>query len=154
MVISSNVTYFVRDIVRFIEKLEEVAAERILISIWSVPNPYHHARLFRLVYGEDQEIVPGLRDLLPVLWEMGILPDIRVMPLLPWWEIEDISTRDEAVEGALYGSWLRPEDRDQARSVIEFHFDELFATTAQGFSPRWHPGMRELLITWEANASR
>jgi len=146
---SADVTYFVADIVPFIQGLEDASRRRVILNLWSQPPPNRRAQTFELVYGEGQEPSPGHTHLLPVLWEMGILPDIHVMPLLPWWERHDISTRDESVEAALYGSWLRPEDRDRARGVIESHFDELFSTTAQGFRPLWLPGMRELLITWE-----
>ena len=149
---SADVTYFVADIVPFIQGLEDASRRRVILSLWSQPPPNRRAQTFSLVYGEAQEPSPGHTHLLPVLWEMGILPDIRVMPLLPWWEREQISTHDEAVEMALEGSWLKPEDRDHARVVIESHFDELFTTTARGFRPLWHPGMRELLITWEVAA--
>ena len=108
VVFSADVTYFVADIVPFIQGLEDASRRRVILNLWSQPPPNRRAQTFELVYGEALEPSPGHTHLLPVLWEMGILPDIRVMPLLPWWEIEDISTRDEAVEGALYGSWLRP----------------------------------------------
>ena len=146
---SADVTYFVADIVPFIQGLEDASRRRVILNMWSQPPPNRRAQTFALVNGEDQEPSPGHTHLLPVLWEMGILPDIRVMPLLPWWERYEISTRDEAVEVALEGSWLKPEDLGHARGVIESHFDELFAATAQGFRPLWHPAMRELLITWE-----
>ena len=149
---SADVTYFVADIVPFIRGLEDASRRRVILNLWSQPPPNRRAQTFALVYGEAQEPLPGHTQLLPVLWEMGILPDVRVMPLLPWWERDEISTRNEAVEVALEGSWLNPEDLDHARGVIESHFDELFATTAQGLRPLWRPGMRELLITWEAGA--
>ena len=149
---SADVTYFVADIVPFIQGLEDASRRRVILNLWSQPPPNRRAQTFELVYGEAHELSPGHTHLLPVLWEMGILPDIRVMPLLPWWERHEIATRDEAVEAALDGSWLRSEGRDHARRIIESHFDELFATTPQGFRPLWLPGMRELLITWEVDA--
>ena len=147
---SADVTYFVADIVPFIQAMEDTSRRRVILNLWSQPPPNRRAQTFALVYGEAQEPSPGHTHLLPVLWKMGILPDIRVMPLLAWWESGEISTRDQAVEVALEGSWLNSENLDHARGVIESHFDELFATTAQGFRPLWRPGMRELLITWEA----
>ena len=149
---TADVTYFVPDIVPFIQGLEDASRRRVILNLWSQPPPNRRAPAFALVYGESQEPSPGHTHLLPVLWEMGILPDIRVMPLLPWWESEEVSTRDEAVEVALEGSWLKPQDLDHARGVIESHFDELFAATPQGFRPLWQPEMRELLITWEVGA--
>ncbi len=152
--VAASVTYFVRDIVAFVRKLQAAARRRVLISVRSVPGPNLRATLFRLVYAEEQQPAPGYRELLSVLWEMGILPDVRVLPGprrgagcsvdtdLP-------RTREQAVERALQGRWLRPEDRERARGVIEAHYDELFSATPVGFRPLWHPATRELLITWE-----
>ena len=76
-------TYFVREIVPFIEKLASAARRRVMITVWSVANPNQSAALFHLVYGEEQEAVPGYRELLPVLWDLGILPDVHVLPGVP-----------------------------------------------------------------------
>lgn len=154
IVMAASVTYFVRDIVAFVRKMETVARRRVLITVRSVPGPNLRAPLFRLVYGEEQRSAPGYRELLPVLWEMGILPDVRVLPesrrsadhagnaALP-------KTRAQAIEMALQGGWLRLEDRDRAREVIAAHGDELFTETPEGCRPLWQPETRELLITWE-----
>jgi 2-polyprenyl-3-methyl-5-hydroxy-6-metoxy-1,4-benzoquinol methylase len=151
--VAANVTYFVRDIVSFVRKMETAARRRVLITVRSMPGPNLRATLFRLVYGEEQQPSPGYRELLPVLWEMGILPDVRVLPsaqrgagcpadaALP-------QTRNQAVAMALQGQWLRPVDRERARRVIEAQYDELFSATPEGFRPLWLPETRELLITW------
>ena len=148
VVFTADVTYFVRDIEGFIEKMAIRAKRRAMITLWSQPPPNRRARLFRLIYGEEQEALPGHRDLLPVLWEMGILPDVRVLPDSPWWESVPQS-REDAIELALAGGWLKPEDQGRARSLVEERFDELFECGSEGFQPLWRPGMRELLITWE-----
>jgi hypothetical protein len=152
--LAANVTYFVRDIVSFIRKMEAAARRRVLLTVRSVPGPNLRAALFSLVYGEEQLPSPGYRELLPVLWEMGILPDVRVLPgthLGVGCAVETglPQTRDQAVEMALQGGWLRPEDRQRARGVIDARYDELFAESPEGFRPLWHPVTRELLITWE-----
>ena len=49
------------------------------MTVWSVPPPNQSAAIFQLVYGEEQEQSPGHRELLPVLWEMGILPEVQVL---------------------------------------------------------------------------
>ena len=153
--LASNVTYFVRNINGFFKKLVEATRRRVIISIYNVPNPNHNAELFRLVYGEDQEIVPGHTHLLPVLWEMGILPEVYVLPAvtavggcplhnnLP-------QTREEALQSVVDGGiWLAAKDRDRARALVDEHFDRLFAHNAHGFIPLWSPDARQMLITWE-----
>src|SRR5712691_4688729 len=81
--LTSNVTYFVHDIVRFVEKLAAAARRRVMLTVWSVANPNQSAPLFHLVYGEEQAAAPGYRELLPVLWDMGILPNVHVLPGVP-----------------------------------------------------------------------
>jgi SAM-dependent methyltransferase len=81
--LASSVTYFVHDIVSFIEKMAAASRRRVMITLWSVPSPNQSAPLFRLVYGEEQAPAPGHRELLPVLWEMNILPDVCVLPDTP-----------------------------------------------------------------------
>ncbi len=115
---TADVTYFVRDIAAFINELETAASRRVMITVWSEPPPNRRAKLFQLVYGEEQEILPGHRQLLPVLWDMGILPDVQVLPESPWWENQTPPTKDAAVQMILEDRWLKPEDRERARSVV------------------------------------
>ena len=151
VVFSADVAYFVRDIVSFVEKLEAAARRRVMITLWSVSPPNSFGPLFRLVYGEEQAPVPGFQQLMAVLWEMGILPDLRMLPEPPWWEGDVLSTREEALQAAVEGSWLREEDRGMAREVFDKNFDQLFSSGVDGFRPLWREPSRELLITWETS---
>ena len=150
VVITADVTYFVREIVPFVQKLVATASRRVIIMVWSIPPPNRGSRLFRLIHGEEQEPYPGHRELLPALWEMGLLPDIRVLPSPPWWDVQYYQSRSEALESALGPhQWIRPEDAARARAIVEDRFSELFHESPQGFQPVWRPEIRELLITWE-----
>jgi 2-polyprenyl-3-methyl-5-hydroxy-6-metoxy-1,4-benzoquinol methylase len=151
--VAANITYFVRDIVAFVRKMEAAVRRRVLITVRSVPGPNLRAALFRLVYGEEQLPAPGYRELLAVLWEMSILPDMRVLPNVLYGIRSAVDsglprTRDQAIEMTLQGNWLCPQDRDRARSVIDAQYDKLFAETPDGFRPLWQSATRELLITW------
>jgi hypothetical protein len=157
--ITANVTYFVRDIVPFIQKMEGAARRRVMITVWSVPPPNQNTTLFHLVYREAQEGLPGHRELLPVLWDMGILPDVLVLPGASLGLGGPLATGlpqtlEEAVQQALQGQWLSLEDEEHGRKVIEAHFKELFAQTPEGFRPLWRQDTRELLITWETAQRR
>src|SRR5919109_3107953 len=131
----SSVTYFVRDIVPFVRKLEAASRRRVIILVWSQPPPNLRSSAFRLVYGEELAPLPGHRELLPVLWEMGILPDVRVLPRRPSLaglppDVSYPRTYEEALASTLVGQWLAPRDRGRAREVIEAHFQELFEETS------------------------
>ncbi len=157
--LTANVTYFVRDIVCFIEKLATAARRRVMITVWSVANPNQSAKLFHLVYGEEQVAAPGHRELLPVLWELGILPDVHVLSGVPQVPGGPMGARlpqtpDEAVQLALQGQWLGPQDHTRARGLIEARFSELFAPSPEGFRLLWRLEAREVLITWETDQRR
>ena len=153
---TADVTYFVREIVAFLERLEAAARRRVVIALWSETPPNSGADRFRLVYGEEQAPLPGYRELLQVLWQLDILPDVRVLPGLPWWYVDPLQSRQEAVQLALMqGHWLGPSDEERARRIIDSHFGELFANDPHGYRPLWQRPIRELLITWEPDrASR
>ena len=154
MTLAANVTYFVGDIKAFVRKLGTASRRRVIINVNSVPNPNHNAKLFRLVYGEEQSMLPGHQELLPVLWEIGILPDVQVLPdvfIVPGSPLETKlpQTKEEALVFATQGAWLRAEDQERARGLIGDRFDELFGVNEKGFCPTWLPDTRQLLITWE-----
>ena len=147
--VTCDVTYFVRDIVPFVQRMEAAARRRVMITVWSEPPPNRGADLFRRVYGEPQAPMCGHRQLLPVLWEMGVLPEVRVLPDPSWWETWHFPTRDEAVESVLFGRWSREPDRERARKIFEEQFAEIFSPDGEGYRAIWRAPMRELLITWE-----
>ena len=151
VVLTCDVTYFVRDIVPFIQKMQASARRRVMVLVWSEPPPNRGADLFRRVYGEPLAPMPGHRELLPVLWGMGILPDVQVLPDETWWEDWHYDTREKALESVIFGRWSREGIRDTARRIFDEQFDDLFAPDAGGYRAMWRQPMRELLVTWETS---
>ena len=147
--LTCDVTYFVRDIVPFVEKMQAAARRRVMIKVWSEPPPNRSAALFRRVYGEPLARRPGHRELLPVLWEMGVLPDVRVLPDPTWWEDWHHPTREEALDSVIFGHWSSEGIQDSARRSFDEQFDDLFVRDGDGYRAIWRQPMRELLITWE-----
>jgi SAM-dependent methyltransferase len=155
----NHVTYLTREIVPFIEKLEQVGRRRVLITVNSPPPPSWHRVLYHLVHGETEEVVPGHVELVNVLWELDILPDIRVLPLHTARPIIPAPTREAAIAGEMarfggdqWALWpLGSALEQRLRGLLEARFDELFAVGPEGFSPRWITPGREILITWQPN---
>jgi len=151
---AAHVTYFVSDIERFVAKLEGAARRRVIINLSSIAGPILNAKLFEMVYGEEQAIVPSHTKLLPVLWEMGIEPDVRFLPHGTHFDgvlrTQDFpQSKEDAVGIALAGVWLAPQHRDRAEVVVREKFDELFIEDSDGFIPQWLPEPRQVFITWE-----
>ena len=155
----NHVTYLTREIVPFIEQLEQVGRRRVLITVNSPPPPSWHRVLYHLVHGETEEVVPGHVELVNVLWELDILPDIRVLPLHTARPIIPAPTREAAIAGEMarfggdqWALWpLGSALEQRLRGLLEARFDELFAAGPEGFSPRWITPGREILITWQPN---
>lgn len=152
VVLTNDVTYFVPDIVPFVQALAAAARRRVIIGLSSVPTPMLGSEVYELIFGEPVESPPGHRELLPVLWDLGILPDVSVLPM-PMrenfaWRAEP--TRDQMVDRALWVvQRLGSADLARAQGLIEEHFDELFVHDATGYRVRSPDTVRELLITWE-----
>jgi SAM-dependent methyltransferase len=152
----NHVTYLTREIAPFIKKLEQVGRRRVLITVNSVPGPSFQRVLYQLVHGEAEEVVPGHVELINVIWELGILPDIRVLPQ-PTVPFAPAPSRDAAIASAIarfpgeQWSWwdLGSDLEARLHSVLEARFDELFAANAEGFVPRYVAPGREILITWQ-----
>ncbi|MBI2886785.1 MAG: class I SAM-dependent methyltransferase [Chloroflexi bacterium] len=168
LAIVSQVTYFVRDIQPFVEKLAAAARRRVVIAIWSVPAPSLHGDPFRLLFDEELALAPGHRELLPVLWGMGLLPEVRVLPESftgnaayqgPGGHLPQ--TRDEALDRVLHllappWFWERrgPAFETRARTLMQGHLDEYVSQIPEGYALRKALEAREVLITWETGQAR
>lgn len=146
----SNVVSFVRDIVPFLEKLVAASRRRVLIAGSTNPWLDEAGDIFRAVYGTAAEAFPEYRELLPVLWELGIVPDVRVLgPTAPGQLARRVfATHDEAIDFALHQVDAQGAD---ARARVEAAFPDLFMAVEGGFRrpPSPLPPPRVILTTWE-----
>ncbi|MSQ26262.1 MAG: hypothetical protein EXR49_08390 [Dehalococcoidia bacterium] len=67
--LAAHVTYFVREIQPFVEKLRRAARRRVMLVLASSPPPNEHSALYEMAYGEPKLPLPGYPELLEVLWE-------------------------------------------------------------------------------------
>ena len=146
--ITSDVVYFVRDIVPFLAKLHDSASRRVIICIWRPTPGDMDNELRRLLFDERPAPWPGLPELAAVLWEMGLLPEIQVIQQPPWWIPEAAGGLSESRAVELTMGRLERDD-EPTRALIESNFDRLFERVSTGFTPRWLSAAREVMITWE-----
>lgn len=148
LVLTTHVTYFVREIVPFIEKLQRAARRRVIIGLGSPPPPAASAALFEVAYGEAELSPPGHELLLPVLWSLGILPDVRVLEPLPSLVgNRPLATEDDALNLAVNTLRASPDDA-ALRERLRTRFDTLFGRTPDGFRPAWPRRIMQLIVTW------
>lgn len=157
----NHVAYLTRDIATFIEKLEAAASRRVVMTVGSPPPPSRNRPVFQVCYDEPSERAPGHVEMVSVLWELGIEPDVRMLPITPSTLIP-VESHERAVELALgqlrghqWAFWpLDPALARLARQRVEARFDELFERTTEGYLPRWAAPAREVLITWPTRQDR
>ena len=153
VVFCANVVYYIENIVPFVQHLDAAARRRVMIVMHSVPPTNVGSPLYKYVNGRELALAPGYRELLPVLWDLGFLPEIRVLgPSDFIAERARFGSRPEIIESAL------PSDKDEAtlqtiRQTLEAHFDELFVEAPDGYMRKpvgTEAGTsRVLLITWQ-----
>jgi hypothetical protein len=143
-----NVTYFVRDAVPFIEKLVQASRDRVIIATSITPPPNQSTRAFELVHGEPQAAVPGYRELLLVLWEMGIVPDVRVLYEARASALADTHRDRDAALASLDDPRRTGAESSRLTALFVAHFDELFEAVAGGYRRRVSGDPRMILVTW------
>ena len=150
-----HVAYLTRDIVAFIEALERAASRRIVMVVGSPPPISRNPELFRMVFDEESVIAPGHAELVNVLWELGIEPDVRLLPG-PSSPTPIQPTREAAERVAAsqlpshqWAMWpLDPVVDRRVQEVVAAHFDDLFAESAGGYRHRWTEPKHDVLVTW------
>ncbi|HUF52691.1 MAG TPA: class I SAM-dependent methyltransferase [Dehalococcoidia bacterium] len=80
VVFCANVVYGVTDIEPFLRRLNEAASEIVAIVVFHEGPLTQLSDLWAAVHREERINLPALPELLPVLWEMEVYPNVTVMP--------------------------------------------------------------------------
>lgn len=147
LVVTADVTYFISEIEPFLQAMHDAARRRVAILTWTVPPPNINAELFQLAFGEPQAPSPGHQELMPVLWEMGIVPDVLVINDEPFAWPERRPTNDEEALQFVYNE-LTPADEEAVGERLRPHLGKLFMRE-DAYYPTWRTPSRAMLITWE-----
>jgi hypothetical protein len=146
----ANVVYYIEDIGPFVAKLNAGSRRRVMIVIHSVPPRNVGAELFRAIHGHTPIQDPGYRELLPVLWEMGLLPEVRVLGKSDFIAERERYPDREAAVAAVIPARLEKGAADRARQAVDERFDDFFMAASEGgYRRRPTEDSRVLLITWE-----
>ena len=149
IVLTVDVTYFIDDIEPFIRAMHDAARWQVMILTWTVPPPNVSSALFEVAYGEPQAPSPGFRELLPVIWELGVVPDVRVFEQRFEWPERLPANDDEAVAFALDDLGMHSDPQVSAR--IREALPQLFER-GDRYRPLWRTPSKAMLITWPTEA--
>jgi SAM-dependent methyltransferase len=143
VVLCANVLYGPAEIVSFVRKLEENARERVLVLL-SMQSPLSaYSPFWPLVHGEPRIDPPALPELIEVLWEMDVYPDLTMIDAEPQPAAPDRRTALELLRRALS---VRPNSQEDARLDAAAH--ELLVETAHGITMRGARPRRQGLLNW------
>lgn len=149
IVLTVDVTYFIKDINTFIRAMHEAARRRVIILTWTIPPPNVNTELFRMAFAAEAAPSPGFRDLLPVIWDIGVVPDVRVFDEWFTWPEHLPTDEESAIRFAL--AELEPRDEPTARSRIAAALDQLYERRSDVWQPIWRSPSRAMLITWRTD---
>ncbi|MBI2871863.1 MAG: class I SAM-dependent methyltransferase [Chloroflexi bacterium] len=144
VVLCAHVLYGVEEVGPFARRLEAHARERVLLLMFNRAPQSPLSPLWKLVHGEERVDLPGLRELLNVLWEMEIYPDLEMFP-------EAGPRAYESWEGARdeFRRRLYVEPGTETDRRLERAMAELLEERAAGFVVRGAAPLRLGLISWK-----
>ena len=143
LVLCANVVYGVKDIAPFLRKLDEKARERVVIVAWMDAPPSIFSPLWRAVHGEDRVELPALPELLPVLWEMGIFPNVEIVDA---GRPRSTPNLDVALAMARHLLFVRPGSKEDNRP--EEAAREMAVETPEGVTLRGHRARPQGVVWW------
>ena len=143
LVLCANVVYGVKDIAPFLRKLDEKARERVVIVAWMDAPSSIFSPLWRAVHGEDRVELPALPELLPVLWEMGIFPNVEIVDA---GRPRSTPNLDVALAMARHLLFVRPGSKEDNRP--EEAAREMAVETPEGVTLRGHRARPQGVVWW------
>ena len=143
VVLCSHVMYGVADIVPFVRKLESKANERLLVLMFVDSPQSELTELWRTIHGEERITLPALPDLLRVLWEMEIFPDLEMVGTQQPRTFDDREQALEQLRQRLYA--LPGTERDRR---LEEALEEMLVESQDGLVVRNSKLRRQGLLSW------
>jgi SAM-dependent methyltransferase len=118
-VICSHVLYPIADVVPFVRKLESAARERVMVYLRVDPLATDLGFWSEFHGGVPLQGQPVATDLLPLLWQIGVVPDVQIVEHRFTWTFADLDEATAQVRNALC---LREDDAgatEKLRSLLE-----------------------------------
>ncbi len=143
VVLCSLVLHHVPDAVPFVTKMQEHARERVvLVEMMETPGALE-VPFFEWVYGSAPTPLPGLPDVLNLLWAMDIFPDVTMVSAEA--ALLD-SDREAAVEQLRRRLGVSEGTETDERLLAAA--DELLEETPEGWAVRGVAPRRQAIVTW------
>lgn len=143
VVICAHVLYGVADAEPFIRKLAEHAKEQVMILCFMRAPISRMSPFWLPVHGEERIDMPGLSELMPLLWEMDIYPDVEMFEPSP---LQTFESQQEAHDQLLGRLYVKPDTEEDER--LKKAVEDLLVETPDGLVVRDIGRGRQGLISW------
>jgi SAM-dependent methyltransferase len=144
VVLSAHVIYSIEDIGAFVMKLTAHARQQVYMPTFMRPPRARYAPFWRLVHGEDRHELPGAAELMQVLWELGIYPNLEMYAPVPFRPFRDWQRALDALRPRLF---VVSDTEQDAR--LQLAMRELLIETPDGYIIKGLPPGRLALISWQ-----
>ena len=139
----SHVVYGVAEIVPFVRKLCDKTFERAIILLYTESPMAQLSPFWRAAHREERIELPAMTELLPVLWEMGIYPDVEMLEPTG---VHVFESREEAVETLRQRLYVAPGSEEDGRLVDAA--SELLVERPDGVVIAGAKQRRQALLSW------
>lgn len=148
MVLCSLVLHHVPDAAPFVAKLQRHAEDRVVVVEMMETPGATEIPFYQRVHGSAPTPLPGLPDVLRLLWAMDIYPDVAMLTS----ELAVLDTdRTAAIEHLRRR--LAVEEGTDADDRLRAAADELLEETPEGFTVRGVAPRRQAIVTWSPATS-
>ena len=144
VVLSSHVVYVVQEIEPFIRKKEAHARRLVLTVAFQSPPQAAMGGLWAQVHREERLRLPSLPELLPVLEDLGIRPEVTELAPRPVQTFESFEDARESLTQRLY---VRPDTPEQAR--LERALEDSLEQADDAWRIRGSQPVRPCIVAWE-----
>lgn len=143
VVLAAHSIYGVVDAEGFLRKLDDSATSKVLVLAFTEQPQTHLAPFWKPIHGEDRITLPGLIEIVSVLWAMDIYPDVEMFPPT---SVQAWESRDDAFEQLLNRLHVSPGSAEEGR--LKQAVQDLLVETPDGFSVRDAKLRRQALLSW------
>ena len=136
IVLSAHSVYGVPEAERFVRKLEASAKQKVIVVAYTEQPQSQLSPFWEPLYGEARIDLPALHDLMKLLWELDIHPNLEMFPAAP---IQTFESKESAFEQLKHRLHV-PKDSDVEQRLQSAISDLLVETPAgliiKGSKPR------------------
>ena len=143
VVLAAHAVYGVVDAEQFLRKLEATAKEQVIILAYTEQPQSQLAPFWKSVYGDERINLPGLREIINVLWEMDIYPDLDMFPPASQ---RSWGSRESALDQLRRQLHVSPDSEEDER--LKKAVDDLLIETPDGLALRDTKPRVQGIISW------